>query len=106
MRRVWAVNSSRLRPNATPFRAQTGSKEQLVNAPVAGTGSRAEARGLWLGLFGVLIFSLTLPMTRLAVGTAELPQLSGLFIAFGRAAVAGLLSLLFLAATRAPLPRR
>lgn len=77
-----------------------------MSAPSPQIGHRAEARGLWLGLFGVLIFSLTLPMTRLAVGSAETPQLSGLFIAFGRAAVAGLLSLLFLAATRAPLPRR
>ena len=50
-----------------------------------------EVRGLWLGLLGVLIFSLTLPMTRLAVGSPEAPQLSGLFIAFGRAAVAGVL---------------
>jgi drug/metabolite transporter (DMT)-like permease len=66
--------------------------------------SRAEVRGLWLGLLGVLIFSLTLPMTRLAVGTPEAPQLSGLFIAFGRAAVAGIPSLLFLAFTRAPRP--
>jgi drug/metabolite transporter (DMT)-like permease len=63
-----------------------------------------EVRGLWLGLLGVLIFSLTLPMTRLAVGSPEAPQLSGLFIAFGRAAVAGVLSLFFLAFTRAPRP--
>ncbi|HPG78395.1 MAG TPA: EamA family transporter, partial [Piscinibacter sp.] len=26
-----------------------------------------EARGLWLGLLGVVIFAMTLPMTRLAV---------------------------------------
>ena len=30
-----------------------------------------ESRGLWLGLLGVVIFALTLPMTRLAVGTPE-----------------------------------
>ena len=65
-----------------------------------------EIRGLWLGLLGVAIFALTLPMTRLAVGTAQAPQMSGLFIAFGRAVVAGLLSAAFLLATRAPLPRR
>jgi drug/metabolite transporter (DMT)-like permease len=65
-----------------------------------------EVRGLWLGAAGVAIFALTLPMTRLAVGTLESPHLSGVFIALGRAAVAGLLSALFLLATRAPLPRR
>jgi drug/metabolite transporter (DMT)-like permease len=61
--------------------------------------------GLWLGLLGVAIFALTLPMTRLAAGTAEAPQLSGLFIALSRAAAAALLSALFLLGRRAPLPR-
>ena len=63
-------------------------------------------KGLWLGLLGVTIFALTLPMTRLAVGTPELPQLSGVFIAVGRAVIAALLSIGFLLATRAPWPRR
>jgi drug/metabolite transporter (DMT)-like permease len=65
-----------------------------------------EIRGLWLGLAGVAIFALTLPMTRLAVGTPEAPQMSGVFIALGRAVVAALLSAGFLVATRAPMPRR
>lgn len=65
-----------------------------------------EVKGLWLGVLGVTIFALTLPMTRLAVGTPEAPQMSGVFIALGRAVVAALLSALFLLATRAPLPRR
>jgi drug/metabolite transporter (DMT)-like permease len=65
-----------------------------------------EAKGLWLGLLGVTIFALTLPMTRLAVGTADAPQLSGVFIALGRAVVAAALSAVFLVATRAPFPRR
>jgi drug/metabolite transporter (DMT)-like permease len=63
-----------------------------------------EVRGLWLGLLGVAIFSLTLPMTRLAVGSPDAPQLSGAFVAFGRAAVAGVCSVLFLAVTRAQRP--
>ena len=67
---------------------------------------RREAKGLWLGLAGVTIFALTLPMTRLAVGTPEAPQMSGVFIALGRAVVAAALSMVFLLATRAPLPRR
>jgi drug/metabolite transporter (DMT)-like permease len=65
-----------------------------------------EIKGLWLGLAGVTIFALTLPMTRLAVGTPDAPQMSGVFIALGRAVVAALLSAAFLIATRAPLPRK
>ena len=64
------------------------------------------SQGLWLGLLGIVIFSVTLPMTRLAVGTADAPQMSGAFIAFGRAVVAAGLSAVFLLATRAPLPQR
>jgi drug/metabolite transporter (DMT)-like permease len=45
---------------------------------------------------GVTLFAATLPMTKLAVGTATDPQLSPWFITFGRAAVAGLLSILYL----------
>ena len=63
-------------------------------------------KGLWLGLLGIVIFSVTLPMTRLAVGTPDAPQMSGVFIAMGRAVVAAVLSSVFLLATRAPLPQR
>ncbi len=65
----------------------------------------AEARGLWLGLLGVAIFAMTLPMTRLAVGPAADPQLPPLFVTAGRAAVAGLLSIGYLVLTSAPRPR-
>lgn len=63
-------------------------------------------QGLWLGLLGVAMFAATLPMTRVATGTADAPQLSALFIAMGRAAVAALLSLVYLGLTRAPWPPR
>ena len=53
-------------------------------------------KGLWLGLLGVTLFAATLPMTKLAVGTLAEPQLTPWFITFGRAAVAGLLSILYL----------
>ena len=68
--------------------------------------SRKINRGLWLGLLGIVIFSVTLPMTRLAVGTPDAPQMSGLFIAMGRAVVAAGLSAVLLLATRAPWPAR
>ena len=70
------------------------------------TPSAHITKGLWLGLLGIVIFSVTLPMTRLAVGTPEAPQMSGVFIAMGRAVVAAVLSCVFLLATRAPLPQR
>jgi drug/metabolite transporter (DMT)-like permease len=66
----------------------------------------AEARGLWLGLLGVAIFAMTLPMTRLAVGPAAEPQLPPVFVTAGRAAVAGLLSIGYLVLTAAQRPRR
>jgi drug/metabolite transporter (DMT)-like permease len=66
----------------------------------------AETCGLWLGLLGVAIFAMTLPMTRLAVGPADAPQLSPLFVTAGRAALAALLSIAFLLLTRAPWPPR
>lgn len=48
------------------------------------TNPRDETRGLWLGLLGVVIFAMTLPMTRLAVGPASDPQLAPLFVTAGR----------------------
>jgi drug/metabolite transporter (DMT)-like permease len=68
--------------------------------------SHDEVRGLWFGLLGVVIFAMTLPMTRLAVGPAGDAQLPPLFVTAGRAAVAGVLSALYLLLTRAPWPRR
>jgi drug/metabolite transporter (DMT)-like permease len=66
----------------------------------------SETKGLWLGVLGVSIFAMTLPMTRLAVGPADAPQLPPLFVTAGRAAVAALLSVVFLAVSRAPWPPR
>ena len=65
---------------------------------------KKESKGMWLGVLGVAIFAVTLPMTRLATGTAADPQLSAWFITFARSALAGGLSLLFLGLTRSPLP--
>ena len=65
-----------------------------------------ETRGLWLGVLGVVIFAMTLPMTRLAVVPASDPQLPPFFVTAGRAALAGVLSVFYLLATRAPRPQR
>lgn len=62
-------------------------------------------RGWWLGVLGVLIFAFTIPMTRLASGSLADPQLPAVFVAIGRAALAGLLAAGWLAWRRAAWPR-
>lgn len=57
--------------------------------------------GMLLGLIGVIAFSLTLPMTRIA-----LLELDPWFIGLGRAVVAALPAALWLVATRSPWPSR
>ena len=71
----------------------------MINTP-----QQRENLGLWLGLLGVVIFGLTLPMTRLATGTVDAPQMSPWFVTWARAALAGGLSLVYLLAVRAPWP--
>jgi drug/metabolite transporter (DMT)-like permease len=61
----------------------------------------ALAPGLALGALGVLGFSFSLPATKLAVA-----DLDPFLVAFGRAAVAGVLALAVLAVTRGPRPTR
>lgn len=85
----------------------------VPNQAAASTGTPHDAvdvarhrRGLGLGLLGVALFALTLPMTRLAVGESTAPQLPPAFVTVGRAAVAGVLSLLYLLAVRAAWPQR
>jgi drug/metabolite transporter (DMT)-like permease len=78
----------------------------MSSASAAPACAPSPVLGWWLGLLGVAIFALTLPMTRLAVGDAAAPQLPPSFVTAGRAAVAGLLSVLYLAAVRARRPAR
>ena len=63
-----------------------------------------ETLGMWLGVIGVAMFAVTLPMTRLATGSQDAPQLSPWFVTLGRAALAGVLSAIFLLVTRSPRP--
>jgi drug/metabolite transporter (DMT)-like permease len=63
-------------------------------------------RPLWLGALAVLIFAMTIPMTRLANGSVEAPQLPPVFVAVARGALAGLLALVYLWLVRAPRPRQ
>ena len=77
---------------ATGFTGPTGAQG------AAPRGS--SAAGLGFGLLGVLAFSFTLPLTRVAVG-----QLDPLFVGAGRAVAAGLLAILVLAVLRQRFPR-
>jgi len=78
-----------------------------MTAVAAPPPSRLDAptRGLLLGALGVFIFALSIPMTRLAGGTVDAPRLDPVFVALGRAALAGLLSALYLWRTGAPRPQ-
>ncbi|HEY0957195.1 MAG TPA: DMT family transporter [Roseateles sp.] len=69
------------------------------------TSASDATRGLLLGVAGVAMFALSIPMTRLAGGSEAAPQLDPAFVAFGRAAVAGLLSVAYLLLTGARSPR-
>ena len=73
--------------------------------PSQGPATADARRGLLLGALAVVIFALTFPMTRMAVGSAEAPQLAPAFVAVARAAGAGLISLVYLLACRASLPK-
>ncbi|WP_308287601.1 DMT family transporter [Cryobacterium sp. 1639] len=69
-------------------------------AITARPGSASSAAGLVFGFLGVLAFSFTLPLTRVAVS-----QLDPLFVGAGRAVVAGVLAVLVLALLRQRWPR-
>ncbi|MDR7269640.1 drug/metabolite transporter (DMT)-like permease [Pelomonas saccharophila] len=76
-----------------------------TSTAISTTSASDATRGLLLGAAGVLMFALSIPMTRLAGGSAAAPQLDPAFVAFGRAVVAGLLSIAYLWITGARRPR-
>ncbi len=81
-----------------------GSVFTADSMPERGDEAARQRRGFVYGTLGVALFALTIPLTRLASGSLDAPQLSPWFVAFGRAAVAGLLAVLYLLALRAPWP--
>lgn len=60
-----------------------------------------ETKGMLIGFVGILIFSLTLPVTKIV-----LVSFNPYFIAFGRALLAGLFALAYLSYTKASLPTK
>ncbi|WP_234030678.1 DMT family transporter [Undibacterium sp. 14-3-2] len=77
----------------------TATTTAAAAAAAAAEQNRQEVKGMWLGLAGVAIFSLTLPFTRLAV-----TELDPVFVAMGRAVVAALLAAILLWMQKARLP--
>ncbi len=61
---------------------------------------------VWLGVTAVLMFAMTIPMTRLATGSEMATALPPLFVAAGRGALAAVLALIHLWWVRAPAPER
>lgn len=60
-----------------------------------------ETKGMLIGFVGILVFSLTLPISKIAV-----VSFSPYFIAFGRASLAGLVALAYLSYKQVPLPSK
>jgi drug/metabolite transporter (DMT)-like permease len=60
-----------------------------------------ETKGMLIGFIGILIFSLTLPVTKIAV-----LSFNPYFIAFGRATLAGLIALAYLLYKKEPIPSK
>jgi drug/metabolite transporter (DMT)-like permease len=60
---------------------------------------KTETRGMLIGFIGIFIFSLTLPVTKIAVQT-----FNPYFIAFARAVLAGVLAAIYLFSIKAKLP--
>ncbi len=60
-----------------------------------------ESKGMLIGFIGILIFSLTLPVSKIAV-----LSFNPYFIAFGRATLAGLVALAYLLYTKEATPTK
>lgn len=73
----------------------------MISNTSKGTRVNQESKGMLIGFIGILIFSLTLPVSKIAVLSFD-PY----FIAFGRALLAGLVALAYLVYKAAPLPRK
>jgi len=67
--------------------------------------SSTEMKGYVLGVIGVTVFAATLPITKIAVGSDAEPLMSGQFVTLARAAIAPMLSALWLLWVRPPMPR-
>jgi drug/metabolite transporter (DMT)-like permease len=108
---VWPIQNSEQSIKVYWYCADSNRKLRRMPKPISLRHEKANAmspdtKGLWFGLLGVVIFAMTVPMTRLAVGPALDPQLPPLFVTAGRAALAGLLSIGYLLATRSARPQR
>ena len=61
---------------------------------------QSEDKGLLLGLVGVFLFSLTLPLTKIA-----LDGFNPIFIGSARTALAGIIAIIFILVKKIPYPK-
>jgi drug/metabolite transporter (DMT)-like permease len=90
-------NNSAIVPEITVV-STPGAAAGIASGTAAGPGSISRAGLIW-GSLGVLAFSFTLPLTRIAVG-----EFDPLFVATGRAVVAAVLAAIVLLWTRSAIP--
>ncbi|MGB3329009.1 MAG: DMT family transporter, partial [Thermomicrobiales bacterium] len=75
--------------------------EPEPHAPSTLSPRSAEVEGFVFGMLGILAFSFTLPLSRIAS-----PQLGGLFVGIERAVIAAILAIAYLRIRREPWPER
>ena len=71
----------------------------MINLYAIGGRVKVEANGFWLGLMGVALFSLTLPLTKIA-----LDGFDPVFIGSGRSALAGVIALIYILVQKIQFP--
>ncbi|MGC4193076.1 MAG: DMT family transporter [Thermomicrobiales bacterium] len=89
-------------PDDSLFETEEGlSPEPPNHTAMATHGHSAEMEGFVFGMLGILAFSFTLPLSRIAS-----PQLGGLFVGIERAVIATVLAIAYLGIRREPWPER
>src|SRR5690606_20144758 len=73
-------NRCRVRTTDTKKPEARLSAPRPARSSLAGIPMSDETLGLWLGFIGVVMFAITLPATRVAVGAESAPQLPPLFV--------------------------
>ena len=96
MRSPLCLNGSIIKNSLIPRIGLTPPKRTSLTQPFA-----PETKGYALAFIGVVVFALTLPVTRWMVSDADAQSLSPLFVTVCRASVAGLCGLLYLVSQRA-----
>jgi drug/metabolite transporter (DMT)-like permease len=95
-----AASAIDLSPDDSLFETEEGLSPEPPD-PAAQSARSAELEGVLFGMLGILAFSFTLPLSRIAS-----PQLGGLFVGIERAVIAAILAIIYLGVRREPWPER